>query len=304
MLQFLIVRWLERKLSVRNFYRVLSAWAFLRATVNTAFKKFRPSAPLPPCLEAAWSRKLNRQRRRDGYLNDLLDCFADRLAAPKWAGHCRINGLERVRQARREGRPVVLVFLHFGPYWLIRTWLRVAGIPAIALVAGKAGVRWTRLRRHLDESIPFSNFPTAFCMDQLRETTEFLAAGGALCVAVDNPNSEGKQIEAPFCDGWTLRMNTGAVRLAIRHQAEVIPVTIFDEGGWRFRIELGRSVPKEFLTADSDWRRANKFLLDEFMPHLQSRPEACRRDFLSCLSNNSAGHPSRKEAGTVCGSRL
>ena len=46
-------------------------------------------------------------------------------------------------------------------------------------------------------------------------------------------------------------MNTGAVRLAIRQQAELVPATLVDEGGWHFRLELGRPVPKEFLATEA-----------------------------------------------------
>lgn len=282
MLCFRIIRLLERKLSIQNLYRVLLPLAWLRAMVSTAFKRFRPCVPLPECLEAAWSASLNRRLRMNGYLNDVLDYFPDKLGGPKWRERCRITGLDRVQLARRNGRPIVLIFVHFGAFGLIRTWLRNAGIPAASFLGGKSGSR-RKIKRHLDKYFPDPNIPTTFCPDQLREVLGFLAAGNPLCIAVDVPNSKGKKMDVSFCAGWTFRMNTGAIRLAIQQQAELIPVTIVDEGGWHFRLELGRPVPEEFLATEADWPRAGKFLLDEMMPHLQARPELCKRDFILCL---------------------
>jgi hypothetical protein len=140
----------------------------------------------------------------------------------------------------------------------------------------------------LDKYFPDPAIPTTFCLDQLRELLAFLAAGNPLCIAMDVPGSEDKKVEVPFCAGWTFRMNTGALRLALRQRAELIPASIIDEGGWRFRIELGRPVPEELLAGEAGWPRAGKFLLDEMMPYFQDRPELCKGDFILCLKKTAA----------------
>jgi lauroyl/myristoyl acyltransferase len=281
-----MVRKLERRLSVQTLYRILTPLAFMRAALTTAFKNFLPCAPLPECLQAAWSARLNQRQRMNGYLNQTLDYFPDQLAGPKWQGRCRINGLNRAQQAQQSGRPVVLAFVHFGPCLSIREWLRGAGIPAATLRSGKVENR-PRIRKHLDKYIPFPQISTAFSLDQLREVSAFLAAGNQLCIAIDVPYSEGKQMDVPFCEDWTFRMATGAVRLAARQHAELIPCVIVDEGDWHFRLELGRPVPKEFLATEADWPQAGKHLLNEMMPHLQAHPEQCHRDLILCLRKNS-----------------
>ena len=82
-------------------------------------------------------------------------------------------------------------------------------------------------------------------------------------MAIDAPT--GKQMIVPFCDGWDFQMATGAIRFAIRHQAELIPCSIIDEGSWHYRITLGRPVPREHLTPEADWSRAGKRLLGEML---------------------------------------
>ena len=124
----------------------------------------------------------------------------------------------------------------------------------------------------------------AFYQDQLREMIAFVAAGNPLLIPIDAPT--GKQMIIPFCDGWNFHMATGAVRLAIRQQAELIPCAIIDEGGWYFCIKFGRPVPGEFLSAETDWSRAGKYLLDEMIPVFQAHPEQCRPDLTRCLKQN------------------
>jgi lauroyl/myristoyl acyltransferase len=222
----------------------------------------------------------------NGYLNQFVQYFQDRLSGAKWREHCRITGLDRLRQARENGRPVVLAFCHFGPITLLRIWLRAAGIPAIIVAGGKSETR-SRLMKRLAGFALLAEVPTVFHLDQLRDATGFMASGNPLLIAIDGP--AGKQMELPFCEGWTFRMATGAVRLAIHHQAELIPCSIIDEGRWHFRIELGRPVPREFLNAESDWSRAGKHLLDEMIPHLRSHPEQFGRDLMVCLKKKSGG---------------
>lgn len=280
-----ILRGVERVFSVESFCRLLKPFAFARAAFNTIFKKRRPDMLLPACFGVGMPMLTGRQWRMNAYLNHVPDFFPDRLATDKWKGRCRIEGIGHLRLARQNGRPVILAFCHFGPYYLLRSWLRAAGFPTAFLVGGKARHR-SALRRFKDRLSIFPEIPVAFHRDTLRNTAEFLAAGNPLLVAIDN--EAGKQSEVPFCDGWTFQMAAGAVRLAVRHQAELIPCTIIDEGRWRFRIELGRPVPKEFLTAEAGWICAGKHLLDEMIPHFQAHPEQHTIDLIRRLKRNSS----------------
>jgi lauroyl/myristoyl acyltransferase len=284
----------ERRLPVERLYSLLKPFALARATLNTAFKNPRPCVPLPECLEAPWSWRLARQRRMSDYLNRYLEYFPERLAEPKWKGQCLMVGGGELLKAWQGGRPAVLAFCHFGPIHLLRAWVRAGGIPGAALVVGKAENR-PELIRKTDRLVQYPHIPTRFYLDELKAAVEFLAAGNVLFIAIDG--AAGRQIEVPFCEGWTFQMATGAMRLAIRHQAELIPCSIVEEGPWRFRIELGEPAPKEFLTAESEGRRAGEYLLAAMLPRFQAHPEQCGRELMLRLrKNGSAAPPGRSNS--------
>ncbi|HEY4952521.1 MAG TPA: hypothetical protein VII71_03940 [Verrucomicrobiae bacterium] len=272
---FHFIRGLERVLPVRGLYLFLKPYAVTRAWLNTMFKS--PSTrPLPYFFNAATTRRAARQVRMDSYMNLPLDFFPERLATGKWKNHCRIEGLDHWRQAQQNGRPIVLAFCHWSNYFLLRSWLRAAGMPLSALEAGKPEDR-PRLKKIRDRVRLRPEIPNAFHVTQLRAASEFLAAGNALMVALDY--TAAKQVVVPFGDGWNFQMAGGAVRLAVRHRANLIPACIIDEGNWRFRIELGRPVPGELLTAETDWVQAGKYLMDEMLPHFQNHPVQCTKIF-------------------------
>ena len=206
------------------------------------------------------------------YLNHVLEFLPERLAEPKWMNRCRIEGLDRVVQARQNGRPVVLAFSHFAAYRMSGFLLRAVGIPAATLINGKTGDR-AKVEQLADRLSPFSEFPCIFYLDQLRKVNEFLAAGNVLLIAVDAV--AGKHMDVPVGAGWTFQMATGAVRLAVRHEAVLIPCTVLEEGRWRFQVKLGEPVPAEYLAANDDYERAGKHLLEAMLPDFRSQPENC-----------------------------
>src|SRR5664279_3417260 len=92
------VRWMERRLSVRNLYRILR----LHALVRAALKGIPASMALPACLCAATPFRAAREWWMRGFLNQLLEHLPDRLAEPKWMNRCHITGLDHVLQARQK----------------------------------------------------------------------------------------------------------------------------------------------------------------------------------------------------------
>ena len=280
---FFFLRWLERHLSISTLYALLRPFAFARATLNTAFRNPRTRQPLPAGLQTAWSRHQLRRRRLQLYMDRHLMYFPDRLADPKWRDRCTLVGHQQLRQLRVAGHPAVLAFCHFGSVHLTRYWLRANGIPCAAVTGGKSG-KPRELHLLTEHLIASPHIPIIFKMDQLKEASRFLAAGNLLFISLDRP--EGRQLDVPFGDGWTMQMATGAVRLAHRHQAELIPCTILDEGPWRYRVVVGRPVPPELLADESAWPRAGAHLIAEMLPHFQSRPDQCGGELHRCLRKN------------------
>jgi hypothetical protein len=274
----------ERRLSPQAFYSGIKPFFLARAVANCAFRKRAYASPRPDFLHITEPGRAGRQQRTNGYLNHVLEFFPDRLSGKKWIRNCRVDGMEPVQSAVRNNRPAILAFSHFGPFFLLRFWLRAHGIPAASLLGGASEDRGV-LMRLKDRFSPFPEVPIAFYSDQLRAADEFVAAGNPLLVPIDAPAH--KRINVPFCEGWTFQIAAGAVRLAIRHNAVLIPCTIVDEGRWYFSIKLGEPVPREFLLSKTDWLPAGKHLIDQMIPIFRARPEQCPPDLIRCLKQNA-----------------
>jgi lauroyl/myristoyl acyltransferase len=267
-LRFHSIRGCERACSPPNLYRLFALIAGLRA----AFKKSPAALPLPVVIGAGSVVPGTGKFWRNYYLNCALSAFPDRLAKPEWLNRCSFSGLEELREVQRCGQPAVIMVCHFGPVYLLRLWLQAAGIRAATLVAGQTRER-SYMNRLKDRTRLCPEIPTVFYPDQLRAVVKFLAAGNALIIAVDN--NSGNQMEIPVDDRFNFQMATGALRLAVRHQARLFPCNIIDEGRWRFRIELGRPVPPEFLSDPPDFKAAGSHLLGEMLPCFRAHPEQC-----------------------------
>ena len=250
---------------------LLVPWAVARS----ASRCLELPVPVPDCLRESNPVRVTRWQYSPGfYLNHMLHHFPDRLAEPQWQSRCRIEGLDRWRAARQGRRPVVLAYCHFGPSFLLREWLRAAGLPVAVYVREvidrRTKAKWLKNRYALMPAVP-----TAIFRDQLRDVAAFLADGNVLLIAIDHES--GRQIELPVGDDWKFRMATGAIRLAAHHQAVLIPCSIIDEGEWRFRLELGRPVPAGDLNGDSEWSDAGQHLLRELLQHFRLRPSQCTK---------------------------
>ena len=273
----------EQELSRETLYSVLKPFFYARATLNCAFRKCGYSTPRPEFLRVQKPARAERRLRANAYLNHLVDFFQDRLTDERWSQNCRVEGLDYLQSARGAGRPVILAFCHFGPFLLLRSILRAKGVPAAMLGSGEKPAP-SRLRRLLDRRALLQEVPLRFYTGRLREADDFLAAGNVLCMPIDAPVS--KHISVPFCESWTFEIATGAVRLAVRHGADLIPCAVIDGGRWRFTVKLGEPVPRQFLSGKGDWFAAGKHLVDQLIPIFRAWPEQCRPDMIRCLKQN------------------
>ncbi|HXR03929.1 MAG TPA: hypothetical protein VN836_04395 [Verrucomicrobiae bacterium] len=267
-LRFKTIRVLERMCQPQTLYRLLAPVASLRA----AFKKCPSALPLPAVIGTGSVIPGTDRFWRNFYLNCTLTNFPERLAAPEWINRCSFSGLDELLEVHRRGQPAVVVVFHFGPVFLLRFWLRAAGIRAATLVSGEASDR-SYMHRLRDRARLFPEIPTVFHRLQFRNICEFLATGNVLVIAVDC--DAPSYVKVPVDAHYSFRMAAGAIRLAAEQGARLFPCNIIDEGQWRFRIELGRPVPKDLLCGMPDFASAGKHLLDEMLPCLRAHPEQC-----------------------------
>jgi len=286
-LRFKWIRRLERSCGPETLYRLLLPVSSLR----TAFKKNPPPLPLPAAIGTGTVTPGSTQVQKNYYQNSALTFFPERLRNPEWLARCSFFGIDRLRDCQRQGRPAILVTVHFGPVFLLSRWLQAAGIRSATLASGRADER-SCLNRLKDQVTLFPEIPRVFFPHQLRELTRFLSAGHVLVIAIDS--HRGNLIEVPVGAGHHFRMATGAIRLAARYGAELFPCTLLDEGHWRFRFELGRPVPEEFLTEPPDLMAAGKHLAHELLRRFQAHPQQCSPMVLKCFQPASveiAGEP-------------
>ena len=269
---FVFIRQLERIFPPSALRYVLTPFIAVRVAV----KRNRPFLPLPKSLGRG-SFQITKHQQRKNYLNTALEFFPERLGYPKWRNRLQIIGLEYLESAQRQKRPVILAFWHFGPYILLRFWLRAAGFPAANLVEGRSQNR-SALKQLKDRVSPFPEIPTAFHReDELRQALRFVATGNPLLIAIDILN--GKQIDVPMDEQWQFGMASGAIRMAMRSGAELIPCSIAEASPWRFQIRLGPPVPAPLLES-ADLPLIGKHILHAMLPVLREHPEQCTERLL------------------------
>ena len=274
---FPVIRGLERLLPVPALHSLLRCITWPRAFINTAFKSPVPGPAQPAFLTIHKTKAIARRQRETVYMRQFLNYFPDRLADPKWRQLCQIDGLEPVVAALTAGRPVILATLHFGVYAQTRMWLRAYGIPA-ATMAGGPIVKRTTLLRISSRYSPMPEIPITFYQDQLRELRQHLRQGRPLIITCDG--SAGKKIIVPFCEGWTIEIATGALRLAERHQAEIFSISTVNLGGWRTRIKIGAPVPRELA---ANFSAAAGHLIAAWLPTLHLYPDQSTFDLARYL---------------------
>jgi lauroyl/myristoyl acyltransferase len=267
---FFFWRGLERCLGVDGLYAVARAFYFSRATFNELFRRPPRSRDEPEWLRTDGRLPARIRRRTLKYLNYLLKSFPDRLAEPAWLCRCRMEGVEHVRAAQQAGRPVVLAFFHFGPIYTVRQWVRAHGFPVAAFVSGALETRGG-LAQFRDRRSPFPGVPITFYPRQLRAMTEFLAAGNLLLIAVDT--AAGRHTTAAADGAWTLDLNTGPARLANRAGADLILISIINEGPWRFRLKFSPPIPGAELGTEVEQAAANQRLLAMMLPDFKAHPD-------------------------------
>ncbi len=297
-LTFRLTRLYERLLPVELFCRLFLGLAGIRAWNHHLIKGPADSLAYPECLRFAGPTSPPRLERQTLYLTRVLEMIPDRLPLPDWRARCEIAGLDPIRKALAARQPVVLAFAHFGGYRLLRSWLRATGIPTALLVA-EPRTRRSRVLKAQDRLAAMPEVPVTFDGRSLAGAIRFLQAGHCLGTAIDV--SAGRHVRVPLDAGWHFRLTTGAIRLARRTSALLIPASVVVQPGCRFKIELGEPTPREMLDADDDLPAA-RHLVDQFVPIWTSNPDQWTESLHQCFESparqpgHHALHPAHDEA--------
>src|SRR5581483_11859998 len=181
----------------------------------------------------------------------------------------KLTGLDYVREAQAAGHGVVLASAHYANPEFAVQGLAAAGIHVFALVEPLDPPELGRLMRglrnvhgHQYEDVSFGG---------IKKAIAWLRAGGVVAILIDR-DIQGRGVEIEFC-GAPARFPTGAVDLAMRTGAVLMPGWVRRLDGYKIEARIGPPLPL-VLTGDVDHDvRANTArMLQRFEEHLKRDP--------------------------------
>lgn len=235
-----------------------------RAVIANMRQVMGPDAPEREVRRAA--REVFRNATR--YYADLI--HIPRLDVQRfYREQLELEGLEHLQAARASGRGAVLVSAHFGNPEMASQGLAAVGFHIYALTeplqpqALSDFIHWLRSRHgHEYRTISFGAVKEAF---------RRLKHGGLVAILLDR-DVDGSGVPMPFY-GADARIPLGAVELALRTGALLIPTWAWRIDGFRFRARIGP--PLDLVRTgnlDEDVRVNARRLLALFEGHIRTDP--------------------------------
>jgi KDO2-lipid IV(A) lauroyltransferase len=220
------------------------------------------------------SRREVRRATREVFRN-AARYYADLLHVPQmdierfYREQLDVEGEEYMREAQRSGRGAVLVSAHFGSPELAVQGLAAAGFRIFSLTeplqpqALSDFIHWLRSRHgHEYRTVSFGG---------IKEAIRRLKQGGLVALMLDR-DIGGTGVPMEFC-GKETSIPVGAVDLALRTGADLIPAWAWRIDGFRFHARIGP--PLEIVRTgnfDEDVRSNARRLLALFEGHLRAYP--------------------------------
>jgi lauroyl/myristoyl acyltransferase len=207
--------------------------------------------------------------------NELLGAALvyHRWGLPYWQKRFQVRGTPPYALPEWGKRPMILAFLHTGPFGLVRYWLRSRGIPCASLVDGLPPIllredHWKILAAG-DLRYGLKGVPQLFRRgERLRDAIRFLKPGHALTIALDGAELTSDRYDA---GGLPILVQKGACRIAAQANAVVIPVSVRRTTACRFEIRFGKPVPDELIQKE-DFAGATQYLISELWSELKENP--------------------------------
>jgi KDO2-lipid IV(A) lauroyltransferase len=180
-----------------------------------------------------------------------------------------LEGLDYVREAQASGRGVVLASAHYANPEFAVQGLAAVGVQVFALVEplqppelGRLMANLRRVHGHIYEPVSFA---------AVKKALTWLRKGGVVAILMDR-DIQNRGIELEFC-GYPARFPTGAIDLALRTNAVLMPGWVRRRDGFKIHAAIGP--PLELIrTGDNeeDLRANTALLLKEFEKHLKEDP--------------------------------
>lgn len=217
----------------------------------------------------------------------FLGCWPEQLNQPRWNRRCQFMGLERLEAFLAERRPVVLVTFHCGNLSELYHWTRSRGIGLAFLVSrdlGTVPAYRNQLDLLADRANGLEGVPRLIAVGHLRlwEAREFLSyPNRVLAVAIEGRTKRDITVHAP---GYTLQIAPGALQLAAKTGAVVIPCLISAQSFLRATIRFGQPLP-DHLVACRDWHSLGcEHILREIGPWITARPEQAAPETIGAMN--------------------
>jgi KDO2-lipid IV(A) lauroyltransferase len=193
-----------------------------------------------------------------------------RMDARKFYEHdLALEGVEHIREAQAAGRGVVLASAHYANPEFAVQGLAAVGIQVFALVEplqppelGRLMWNLRRVHGHVYEPVSFA---------AVKKALAWLRNGGVVAILIDR-DIQNRGIELELC-GEKARFPTGAVDLALRTNAVLLPGWVRRTGGFRVEAKIGP--PLDLVRTgnnDEDLRVNSAALLKLFEAHLKADP--------------------------------
>lgn len=186
-----------------------------------------------------------------------------------WKEDMQIDGMEYLDQARAAGQGVIIASAHYANPEFAVQGLAAVGIKVFALVEPLDPPELGRLMRSLRTVNGHIYTPVSF--GAIKDALTWLRNAGVVAILVDR-DIQKRGIVLDFC-GAPARFPTGAVDLAIRTNAMLLPGWVRRTGGFKIHTRLGP--PLELIRTgdrEEDLRVNTAALLALFEKHLKEDP--------------------------------
>jgi KDO2-lipid IV(A) lauroyltransferase len=181
----------------------------------------------------------------------------------------RLTGVEYIREAQAAGRGVVMASAHYANPEFAVQGLAAAGIRVFALVEPLDPPEVGRLMRGLRTVHGHRHEPVSF--GAIKNALSWLRNGGVVAILIDR-DIQKRGTELELC-GAKARFPTGAVDLALRTNAVLLPGWVRRAGG--FKVDAAIGPPLDLIRTGNrpeDLRLNSQRLLALFEQHLKQDP--------------------------------